>query len=128
MQGWCTTRKAGIENDAEPTPTSGWGFCWNDTSQEACNEFVNDGKADPRAFRVSILNESLCVEQLEENLKVEQPAVQRSEFEHLQRAGLFCVARKEAENFANHKFYLSEDEGNDWYRAMTSLQAEAFKV
>jgi hypothetical protein len=74
--GWCSVRAPGVDQNKEPTATSGWGFCWKDDSQKYCNDYIPD-KVNSTAVKATRLRETYCVDKLEANLRVEQPGVHR---------------------------------------------------
>ena len=44
-KGWCSIRRSGVNENIEPEPTKGWGFCSTDPWQKHCNgeiELVDD--------------------------------------------------------------------------------------
>ena len=117
-QGWCTVRDPGTDEDVEPTPAQGWGFCWDDPSQINCNRVIHD-VTDHRAVAVSLLAEEYCVDKLEDNLKVEQPSVRREEYEDLLgRRKVFCVGQNATANVSEHSFYETGD-GRGRFRKVT---------
>ena len=74
---------------------------------------------DHRAVAVSVLTEEYCVEKLESNLKVEQPTVQREEYEDLfGRSKVFCVGQNATAPVGGHSLYETAD-GHGRFREVT---------
>ena len=57
MQGWCSTRDPGVDEDVEPSPAKDWGFCWEHASQDNCNSEIKD-VINHRAVAVSLLRQA----------------------------------------------------------------------
>ena len=66
-KGWCVVRQPGIDEDKEPAADSGWGFCSGDPLQENCNRDVSGGVRDYSATKVTVIDESYCVDKLVHN-------------------------------------------------------------
>ena len=104
--GWCTTRSQGVTRDTEPEPTKGWGFCSQSPEYRSCTKFVHKVEDSSRK-RVSILDESYCIDKLEANLKVEQQGVEKSRYSNLtQDNHIICVGQ----------LHDSEDSQDLYYR------------
>ena len=74
---------------------------------------------DHRAVAVSVLTEEYCVEKLEANLRVEQPTVQREEYEDLLgRSKVFCVGQNATAPVGGHSLYETAD-GHGRFREVT---------
>ena len=111
-------RDPGNQQDKEPTPDQGWGFCWDDPSQINCNRVIRDVE-DHRAVAVSLLTEEYCVDKLEANLNVEQPTVRREEYEDLLgMSNVFCVGQNATAPVGGHFLYETAD-GNGTFREVT---------
>ena len=111
-------RDPGNQQDKEPTPDQGWGFCWDDPSQINCNRVIRDVE-DHRAVAVSLLTEEYCVDKLEANLNVEQPTVRREEYEDLLgMSKVFCVGQNATAPVGGYSLYETAD-GNGTFREVT---------
>ncbi len=111
-RGWCTTRAPGVDDDEEPGPTKGWGFCSGEESQKHCNEETPE-KQNTTAYRLGILNSAFCKLQLGKNLRVEQPEVKPDEYVDIEgKAGLFCVGRNYSHHFEKDLFYQRTGDGH----------------
>jgi len=109
--GWCVTRPPGVDEDEDPTPSKGWGFCLDDESQKSCNTQIRS-KENPRDFKVDILSDQHCVDKLEANLKVEQPNVLRESYDPLiEKSGLICIGRNHTRNEGSNLFFKIDSTG-----------------
>ena len=111
-------RDLGSNEDSEPTHDGGWGFCWDDPSQINCNRIIHIVR-DHRAIAVKLLSKEYCVDKLEDNLKVEQPLVQREEFADLFGTHkVFCIGQNMTVNISGHSLYETHD-GSGRFRKVT---------
>ncbi len=95
----------------------GWGFCSTAPSQSHCTSEIPD-TIDSTPTEVSLLSNDYCVQMLEANLKVEQPGVQKSEYQNLQsRNGIVCIGQNYSRNFDQHGFY-----SKDYFKRFTRLE------
>ena len=117
-KGWCSVRRSGVEENTEPQPTKGWGFCSNDPWQKHCNgeiQLVTDML--PR--KASMLTDRYCVEALKDNLQVEQPDVTQPEYDPLTKQHkVFCVGKNHTHSFKKAEFYINSKSGQ--YEKSTS--------
>lgn len=111
-KGWCTTRKQGIYEDQnqQPQPNSGWGFCSTDASQEYCNKGkIKSFKRNDTPHKVTFFSDEHCLKQLERNLRVDQPGSEKGFEEKMPPLGSFCTGKIYEHSFANEKFILKRE-------------------
>ena len=107
--GWCTTRAQGVAKDTEPEFTRGWGYCSQDPVYRDCNKRVGDKLENSSAIRVSILEESYCVDKIEANLKVEQEGVEKIRYSQLSAQNkIICTGKNSTSQFAKDIFYQKD--------------------
>ncbi len=106
VNGWCGTRRPGVDVDSEPKSNSGWGFCSGDKSQRFCNQEVPSGYSDSTAFAVQLLTDDYCVKELGANLAVEQPNVKEREYRDVRdKYGVICVGKNHTHEYDEDLFF-----------------------
>ena len=115
-KGWCTTRRPGVFTDKNelPQPGSGWGFCSMDPSQEYCNgKEIKNFKLNGTPHKVTFFSPKHCLDQLEDNLKVDQPDNVKGFKEKVDRSETFCTGQIFEHSFENEKFVLKSNNFED---------------
>jgi len=94
-KGWCTTRDPWNDENQEPKPDSGWGFCGEDDYQKECDaEKEISDVLDTSLYPVNILHEEYCFKHLKKNLAVELPeVVLEDENNYLGNHNIICVGK-----------------------------------
>ena len=115
-KGWCTTRRPGVLSDKNKLPqaSSGWGFCSTDPSQEYCNgKEITSFKLNGSPHKVTFFNSKHCLDQLEDNLKVDQPGNLVGFQEKVDRSETFCTGQIVEHSFDNEKFVIKSESYED---------------
>ncbi len=119
-RGWCTTKTPGQE-EVEPEPNKGWGFCSHAPDQRYCNEVTPADQTNTTAFRVDPLSKDYCVTELGANLADEQPDVKYEEYQNVEEDyGIFCVADNHTHIYANDLYF--EIDTNGGFEIQTAKQ------
>jgi len=92
-KGWCATRVPWIDENQEPQVDSGWGFCGNDDLQKSCTDQIDTSLRNIRKNPVARLSNEFCLEQLEINVKTEQPETPAEMYNDLEKSRLICIGR-----------------------------------
>ena len=105
-KGWCSIRRSGVNENTEPEPNKGWGFCSNDRWQKHCNGQIQL-VSNMSPMKTSILSDPYCIDELKANLEAEQPNVKQKEFDPLQRQHkVICAGRNKTHSFKKEQFYI----------------------
>ena len=91
-KGWCATRLPWVDENTEPAPDAGWGFCGDDEMQSECNSHISS-IVDTRLFPINHLNDKHCVEQLRLNLEYELPGIPEKDYADLEKSKIVCVGQ-----------------------------------
>jgi len=91
-KGWCTTRDPWLEENKEPQPDEGWGFCGEEDYQQNCNGFITK-VIDTSLMPVSQLDKSYCVRELKKNIEKELPGVPEEDYNDLGKTKLVCIGK-----------------------------------
>ena len=116
QKGWCTTRRPGVLSDKNklPQPSSGWGFCSMDPSQEYCNgKEIKNFKLNGTPHKVTFFSPKHCLDQLEDNLKVDQPNNVNGFKDKVDRSETFCTGQIFEHSFEKDKFVIKRDDFQD---------------
>ena len=111
-KGWCTTRIPGVLSGKNQMPQtdSGWGFCSNDPAQQYCNgKEIKSFKLNGTPSEVTFFSPKHCIDQLEANLKVDQPENLKGFKETVNRSETFCTGQIVQHSFRNEKFVMKSN-------------------
>ena len=107
-KGWCSTRPPGEIVNKIPTADNDWGFCSNAEYQDMCNTNVTNTKEDDTPYKVTLLQDEYCFEQLKANLEVEREGDIIHRFkERIDESQTFCVGQFHPHSFENEIFVIS---------------------
>jgi len=93
-KGWCTTRNPWEDENKEPKPDSGWGFCGEEDYQKNCSsETEIEDVLDTRLMQVSQITDDFCIRQLKKNIEKELPGVPEEDYNDLGKSKLICTGK-----------------------------------